>query len=143
VSWNLLTKKIHVGGLFCDLEKALDYVNYEILLVQLQFLGTPYIAEVWFRCCVKNRRQKVQVTSPHSTKTFFSSWGTMKHGVPQGSILVPLLFVIYINDNSPENKFCIISFHLFRILEIHHFGYRTCQIQHSHSTERVTTIKYT
>jgi len=73
---------MHVGGIFCDLAKAFDCVNHEILLVQLQFYGIPDVAEDWFRCCVRNRRQKLEVTSPNSTKNFFSACGNLKHGVP-------------------------------------------------------------
>ena len=36
---------MHVGGIFCDLEKVFDYVNHEILLVGLQFYGIPYVTE--------------------------------------------------------------------------------------------------
>jgi len=57
-----------VGGIFCDLAKAFGYVNHEILLVQLQFYGIPYVAEDWFRCYVRNRREKVEVASLNSTK---------------------------------------------------------------------------
>jgi hypothetical protein len=71
-------------------------VNREILFVQLQFYGIRHVAEDWFRCCVRNRRQEVEVTSPNSTKNFISDCGTLKHGVPQGSILPSLLFIIYI-----------------------------------------------
>ena len=87
-----------MGGIFCDLTKAFDYVNHEILLVQLQFYGIPDVAEDWFRCYIRNRRQNFEVTSPNLTKHFFSACSTLKHGVPQGSILVSLLCIIYIND---------------------------------------------
>jgi hypothetical protein len=87
---------MHVGGIFCDLAKAFDYVNHEILLVQLQFYGIPDVAEDWFRCSVRNRRQIVKVTSPNSTKHFFTACSILKHGVPRGSILVSLLIIIYI-----------------------------------------------
>ena len=97
-SWNLLTKKMDVVGIICDLAKAFDYVNHEILLVHLQFYGIPDVAEDWFRCYVRNRRQKVEVTSPNSTKNLFSACGRLKHGVLRGSILVSLLFTICIND---------------------------------------------
>jgi len=89
---------MHVGGIFCDLAKAFDYVTHEILLVHLQFNGIRHVAEDWFRCYVRNRRQKVEVTSPNSTKNFFSTCSTLKHGHPEGSIPVSLLFLMYIHD---------------------------------------------
>jgi hypothetical protein len=51
---------MHVGGIFCDLAKAFDYVKHEILLDQLQFYGIQDVAGDWFRCYVRNRRQKVK-----------------------------------------------------------------------------------
>ena len=61
---------MHVGGISRDLVKAFVYANHEILKVQLQFYGIPNVAEDWFRCFVRNRRQSVEVTSPNSTKNF-------------------------------------------------------------------------
>jgi len=71
-------------------------MNHEILLVKLHFYEILGVSEDWFRSCLINRRQKVEIKSPNTTKHFFSAWGTLKHGVSQGSILGPALFIIYI-----------------------------------------------
>ena len=86
---------MHVGGIFCDLAKAFDWMNYEILLAKLHFFGNWGLSEYWFRSCLTNRRQEVEVKSPKMAVNFFSDWGTLQHGVPQGSVL---LLLICIND---------------------------------------------
>jgi hypothetical protein len=89
---------MHVGGIFCDLAKAFDCANHE-MLTKLHFHGIQGIVTKWFRSYPTDRQQKVEITS--QKQNFFSNWGTIKHGVFQGSILGPLLFIIYIHDFPP------------------------------------------
>jgi len=86
---------MHVGGILCDMAKAFDCVNHEILLTKLHFCGIQGVPTHWFKLCLTNRREKVEIKSPSVTPNFFSDWGTLKCVVPQGSVLGPLLFIKY------------------------------------------------
>jgi hypothetical protein len=68
-----------LGGIFCDLSKAFDCVNHEILLTKLHFYGIQGVTIDWFRSYLTNRRQKVEIKSLSSTENFFSDWGILKH----------------------------------------------------------------
>jgi len=87
---------MHVAGIFCDLVKAFYCMNHEVLFTILHFYGIWGVSLDWFMSYLTNRRQKVEVVSHCSTQNFFSAWDVLKHGVPQGSILRPLLFIIYV-----------------------------------------------
>jgi len=84
---------MHVEGIFFDLTKAFEHVNHDILLAELHLYGISWLSEDWFRSYLTKRGLKVEVKSPYTTKTFFFYWGTLKHGVPQVSVLGPLLFI--------------------------------------------------
>jgi hypothetical protein len=91
-------------AILCDLSKAFDVICHEILLKKLEAYGIRGIVKTWIDSYLSNRRQFVELDSHKSTSI------SIRCGVPQGSILGPLLYLIYVNDigNSCEGN--ILSF---------------------------------
>jgi hypothetical protein len=85
-----------VGGIFCDLQKVFDCVHHNILLTKLEFYGVTGTTLKLIKSYLEGRYQKVILYNnlPNSN----SGWDEIRHGVPLGSILGPLLFLLYIND---------------------------------------------
>ena len=94
-------------GIFVDLQKAFDTVDHEILLNKLSHYGIRGIPNSWFKSYLSYRSQYVSISGSDSASKL------IKYGVPQGSVLGPLLFLIYI---------LMIYIMLSKYSMVHHFA---------------------
>lgn len=95
-----IDKKEAISVAFLDLAKAFDTVNHSILLMKLNRYGIRGLPNKLLESYLKNRQQRVKINGHQS------QFKTVTSGVPQGTILGPLLFILYINDllnNLPED----------------------------------------
>ena len=83
---------MHTGMILVDIQKAFDTSDHGVLLEKMKYFGFRASVIKWFESYLSIRKFLISIDN------VFSEAGTLKYGVPQGSILGPLLFLLYVND---------------------------------------------
>ena len=94
-----LDKKGYAGAVLMDLSKAFDCINHDLLIAKLHVYGFAIEALEMVKSYLSNRKQRVKIN------TSFNSWSDILMGVPQSSVLGPLLFNIYLDELFWINEF--------------------------------------
>ena len=109
---------------FVNLQKAFDIVDHQILLAKLNHYGIRGVSNDWFTSYLSNHHQYLSING------YESGLAAINCGVPQGSVLGPLLFLLYINDLNQAIKFC----------KVHHFADDTNLLCHSNSIKKLNKL---
>ena len=103
-AYQSLNSKQYLIAVYLDFSKAFDTVNHDILLLKLQHYGIRGVVNDWFRSYLSDRKQYITVENSSSNMSVLSM------GVPQGTILGPILFLLYVNDMCRSSSLKYIHF---------------------------------
>jgi hypothetical protein len=107
-----LNNKRKWGGIFFDLKKTFDCVDHNILLTKIKYYCMNGVMYALIESYLENRYQRVKFNNK------LSKWDKINRGVPQGSILGPLIFLMYINDLPLYSVLVLWVLQLFYLLMI-------------------------
>ena len=110
--------------IFVDLQKAFNTVDHKILLHKLEYYGIQGICNNWFKSYLSDHKRFLSING------FNSDLMPVDCGVPQGSVLGPLLFLIYINDLHKAIQYC----------KVHHFADDASPFHTSKSVENLNKL---
>ena len=111
-------------GVFVDLQKAFDIFEHQILLAKLNHYGIFGVLNDWFKSYLSNRNQYVSING------YESVLAALNCGIPQGSVLGPLLLLLYMNDLNQAINFC----------KVHHFTDDTNLLCLSNSIKKLNKL---
>ena len=111
-------------GVFVDLQKAFDTVDHQILLAKLSHYGIRGVSNDWFKSYLSNRSQYVSING------YDSGLVAINCRVPQGPVLGPLLFLLYISDLNQSIKFS----------KVHHFADDTNLLCQGNSIKKLNKL---
>lgn len=110
-----VTNSLEMGNftaaVFIDLAKAFDTIDHEILLKKLDWYGLRGVTGDWVRSYLNDRKQLVELSDPAGIRQC-SNYREVRCGVPQGSLVGPIFFILYINDlvnSSNQLKFTLFA----------------------------------
>ena len=111
-------------GVIVDFQKAFDTVDHQILLAKLNHYGIRGVSNDWFKSYLSNHNQHVSING------YESGLAAINWSVPQGSVLGPVLFLLYINDLNQAIKLC----------KVHHFADDTNLLCLSNSIKKLSKL---